>query len=1355
MGKRVFYIFLAVIASAIGSVVMYVESQHFASLVRERFRVQLERQLGLEIEFDHFQITAFPPGLAIINPKVTKIQKDNVLDIPPNAVIRAEEIGITMRMFQTFGKRLVVNRVYLDGAVLRLTALESKSNATSKSTVVDKKVIDFLSKPMQFTLESGLELDVRQLDLKNSQLEIKIKKKSGSTEMLFIEKIRSLTFRPEDGFYSSVVDLENVAWDIAGQRNRLDAIKANVEINPKIIRIVSLELNKEGSAISVGGLLQGDIRFPQKLKGEIRVVARSRPKGLLWLFPDAEAVDGDFGAELSIAGSLRSYTIKGELNVTDFKYLSWDLNKVNAKVEITNKKLSIKSLIVENEGGSVQLEPLEIDLKKSRFTQNVTLVFDEATLSSFSGELKKSINQVEMVLNNRLKISLDVEMVKKKFKLHSLEISPDLKISEFRLTNQIYGKDRRRKVIFGLSDFDLNGLITWKDQVISVMGLDAITQYGGIRITGLVDKKTGLSLVAKSTEIDLGKAVGRIAGTRIQGKGPLKIVARGPTSRLFLDFEFDLNDAKYINLNLGSIRGTVTLDEDPSMVYLRKLVGRKQIGKYTVDGFVDASGSDKLDLDVRFFEVGPDDLFEIFENQVSNFKWIPKTMKGKISGTAKVSGTYEDSERTMKIQGILMGRRLIYFGEILSELKAEVGLVDGIYYAKSVRAKKYNAIVTGALYYNLKGILTYKFNVDRARLRDLDSFSRLGIPIDAEVRLEGWGTGPPTKLKSSAEMHIRKAHIGVLRIPSISMKLESNAQKIELMGYFGGNENSGLLRWNRGNSRPSKLNIALKDADFLFVMCILNEDYCVGSESSFSADANIEMNWAGDNWERMNGRIDFDRVELKTKDFDLSLVEPTAGIIKNGDLKFKSSKIVGEGTTLTIDSRGKISGQDFLTKIKGNVSLKLLHLVSPLLSRIEGNAQVNLSLKGSVDKLRTSGDIDLENLSFAVRKIYPRVENVNGRIEFLGNRAVIDRMEGRFGQGRLSFDGFVDLYLNDFPTFNLGMNFNQNRVRFQPVKHLEVDRGRLTFTGNQPPYKFGGKIKVRSAFIDKNFDDIGQSGRKTAKYLPKSSYIDNSIYELDITAVAPKGILIQNELLDAEFSGSITILGTFEHPQFLGNAELVKGDLLFRNTRFALDHAVLKQTKPENLDPWFSLGGKVSLGSYQITLFASGTASEPKLSLGSSPTLRQESILSLLAFGFLETGDGNIDPNDINTITFTELSSILLDKLRIKKDLKSRGLNIRVAPTVIQNEANIIRPRDATDTAVPKLIVQTIVIDDVDASLGTSVGTRRSQQFDLNLEFHLNDKISIQSVYEQEPGVDAGEIRKSFGADLKFKWGFK
>jgi hypothetical protein len=1350
MGKRVFFAFLLLIAASTTFVILYIQSAQFANFLKGRFANQIESELGLVIDFERLSIQAIPPGVAIVKPVIREIKKNNILKIPTDAMFQASQIGLNFRMFQTFGNRLVVNRFYLKDAIVKLAIETKEKNAPA---VIDAELIRLLSKPINIRLESGFELDIRQIELKESQIELYTR--GEKLDRLSIKKIKTFALRPEHSLYSSIIDLEGVSWSLNGKEETIDSLKANFEIDPNTVKIISLDFTRPEINLHLGGTFQGDISEPKKMKGAIRVIGRATAAGLAKINPTFEKIKGTYGVELLIEGTMSSYSIKGKIDGTNISYNLWNVDRTSVEFEADKNDLRVKNLKLVRKKSEILLEPFSVTHSSKELNTTIRLQFKNVNFQDFTGDLKYDVNNLEMLMNGSA--DLGISLVAKNtggYSFQSMLLKPNLKISNLELNNQIWGKLRAKRVTLRVKELELTGDIGYNGESVEIGPASLKLPTGSILVNGTIHPSKGWDLIGYADSVDVGSDIGEIAENPLRGVGSVRIGVKGPASNIFLAFDMDLKNASYVNMELGDLKGKITYDDKDSKLVIKDAKGTMGIGNYEVDGIVDVSGEDLISLRIKIVEMKPDHLLHVFKYQLRSMTWIPSGISGKLSATASLGGKFTDPENTFDLRGRIDAKNLLIQNEMINSLVTDFSLKGGVYAAENIVSRKYNSRIIGNVSYGPGDFLQYKFDLERGRLRDLDYISRSGMPINASVSMSGWGKGPSGKIKSHAELRAESVHVGTFNMPPVFLRYDTDEEQNVFQGVFGDQNNRLRVRQMKSANKNSELEAQVSGDNFSFLICILNQEYCADKNAQLSLGISISSNWPGNAWQSMNGTGRISKAALESSEFKLALSQEVPFTINNGWVAARQLPFLGTDTKLNLGLEGKVDGTKFSTTLNGDLGLQSVSIITPVVSRAKGVANIESIFRGSVDDLRMSGRVLIQNGSLLIKGISPGIEDIEGKFNLAGNRLRIERLQGSLGQGKASFDGGISLYLNKAPSFSLGVNLQDNRIRFEPLSIAEIDRGRLSFVGDAPPYTLGGKIKIKKAILRDNFD-LKRKSLRNAKYLPSESAASSSIYNLRIEVVADSGMLVQNDLIDAEFKGGLLLQNNFNFPRITGNAELVRGKLLFRSIPFELDHAVIKQTNADVLNPWFSLGGAATVSSYKVTIFANGYSDDPKISLGSSPPLPQEDVLSLLAFGYIERKDASIRSDDTNAVTYTEVGSILLDQLRLNKDLKSRGLNVRVTPLVVEREANIIRPRTVPESALPKIQVQTQVIKNVDASLGTSVGSAQSQFFDMNVEYHLSDKISVQSVYEQEPGADAGETRTSVGGDLKFRWGFK
>ena len=120
---------------------------------------------------------------------------------------------------------------------------------------------------------------------------------------------------------------------------------------------------------------------------------------------------------------------------------------------------------------------------------------------------------------------------------------------------------------------------------------------------------------------------------------------------------------------------------------------------------------------------------------------------------------------------------------------------------------------------------------------------------------------------------------------------------------------------------------------------------------------------------------------------------------------------------------------------------------------------------------------------------------------------------------------------------------------------------------------------------------------------------------LDIQLAAPGHIFVKGFGLNAEMSLAAHVSGTIAAPVLTGTAHVVRGDYDLAGKRFEIDDAgvVYLATDLDNIR--LDLSAKLDEPSITAIIQIQGTASKPKVTLTSTPTLPSDEILSEVLFG--------------------------------------------------------------------------------------------------------------------------------------------
>jgi translocation and assembly module TamB len=446
-------------------------------------------------------------------------------------------------------------------------------------------------------------------------------------------------------------------------------------------------------------------------------------------------------------------------------------------------------------------------------------------------------------------------------------------------------------------------------------------------------------------------------------------------------------------------------------------------------------------------------------------------------------------------------------------------------------------------------------------------------------------------------------------------------------------------------------------------------------------------------------------------------------------------------------------------KVSGEVDLSLAEFFTSSMTRVTSIAKVNGTVSGTIKK----PEIDLVASSRGggaqFRPLDAGLENIQMDGTLSKGVLTLQRFESDLGGGKLQGRGVIEFYPDKLPRIDLSANLTGNRVRVFPFQFVRM-RGRVGLVGTQFPYTINGRLVADSGLIREkvmgNKNVTGAGG-----YAPGAVYRlegDLPRFQLDVDAEADGGILVKNDLFDAELKGKVKIVNTVEAPRVLGSAEVVGGTLNFKDRVFQIQSGQVKFDNPAVLNPIFDMAATSEVNGIKISLFSAGRMDKFKVDLSSNPVMPEQEILSLLALGISNDDPRRVRSADRSTVEQTEAASLVLHSLDFNRDVQDKtGLQIQLdeaSGTAAGTSA--FRPRaDNESTAAPKIVIRRRIGRRWNLAVGSTVGVGTNAQKEVSAEYQVTPGFSILGVWDTLEAADRLDSRTSFGLDLKLQKRFR
>lgn len=338
-------------------------------------------------------------------------------------------------------------------------------------------------------------------------------------------------------------------------------------------------------------------------------------------------------------------------------------------------------------------------------------------------------------------------------------------------------------------------------------------------------------------------------------------------------------------------------------------------------------------------------------------------------------------------------------------------------------------------------------------------------------------------------------------------------------------------------------------------------------------------------------------------------------------------RLDAETMTPFIPEGGTLDGS-----VRWNGEVGPLFLLAPLDDqRLTGMAEIDLGIGGSISQPRLTGFVALTGGAYEHMTAGTIIRSLDVRVDADGRRLVLSRLSGNDGaRGRLQGSGTLSL-----AEAMAGAEFTIEIDNFIAVRRDDVTAkidADLAFARAETGTSLSGQVKVEEAEIRLvnqlppsvvTLDVIERGGNVPQTVSVQSEETlqmpegGSSAMELDLTISMPERVFVRGRGLDSEWSGEFRITGTAAEPQILGDLSSRRGRLSLLNQDFEIEPSTIHVSQGNRGEIILELDIRATADTGTITAVVevTGTASDPKIQLSSTPELPQDEILARLLFG--------------------------------------------------------------------------------------------------------------------------------------------
>ena len=353
----------------------------------------------------------------------------------------------------------------------------------------------------------------------------------------------------------------------------------------------------------------------------------------------------------------------------------------------------------------------------------------------------------------------------------------------------------------------------------------------------------------------------------------------------------------------------------------------------------------------------------------------------------------------------------------------------------------------------------------------------------------------------------------------------------------------------------------------------------------------------------------------------VTLAAPATVDFANGVLELDA--IFVERNSARLEIRGEVplkAGKPMNVHVSGSADVgRLTSSLASIGESFGGKLNVDVAVTGTMAQPRASGGVTLSGGELRDYTNGISLSDIEAKAEAQGDIVRLTHFSAHAGHGTVTGSGSVDLKSAGLPV-NVTFQAHNARPIVSDLITATLDSD-LKLQGKLGQHvRLTGTVRITQGNINvpqKFPPNVAVLDVRRANSLPPQPSPPGMIVGLDVAVTSPGRIFVRGRGLDVEVAGDIKVSGTTASPRILGALTMRRGTLSLAGTTLDFQSGEISFTGggPRGaLDPTLNFVAQTSSNGVTATLKITGTASQPKLELTSTPPLPQDEILAQLLF---------------------------------------------------------------------------------------------------------------------------------------------
>jgi translocation and assembly module TamB len=1320
----------------------FVQSNYFGKIFSSQLNRLIQEKSDLEISFDNVKLGLLPLETKVYGVKVNIETPDLSYNIKLGAV--SFELGL----WSLLTNDIAIEMLEVDGAeIIILDRRENKDQEKFNIDELNQELSGLVDR-----IHSLLPIKLENARLVRSYIHY-------NDNSLFLRK---LDLQLYDSFLALDAQIEEInieQSDIIKNDLQPDSVEVALEISSSDINIRRLQVWSFLDYASFEGrysFATGSYNISAKYDGEIN---RFSPY-----------LTREFGEWASGYIKLTSHftgigkDIEGEiyLDVYDFESDLLLANEIEVGLSIKDGLLSLVDLNINFNQGIINLvKPVPLMSLESRELEpgEIKLMLENIKSQNAFYFLRDEFKSVHGNMNGEVLVSYST-------------ISQSIFVvagEEFHVTDFRLAATEERNIIEN-EHLDLSHCVVevHQDNSISLQATiranESLIRAGGYIGDGNIE------ITALSENLSI-EDLGPIAGIYASGNGSLLLEIGDQLNDVDFKAQLKMKDFEVLDIKLNNVVGNLNFNLKKEELKISDVVGNHGDTRVLISGMATfAENSDYSfdfnvsDLSYQESKVIVPEVYKLLPGQLESVDTLINIKDGRLWGS------FEND--LVNVRGIVTTRSLKWgledFDYLSMSFLSEKNLLSINDFTLSKAGKKLRGEVT---YDSSRNYLSYNAKLEDISLLEFDTYQVLNLGLNGSLSGAFVGEGTVENMTGKSELTLSDASIDSISVSDSSFKMLQAGTNVEIdLNVLDILKSTATLNLDTSvDALPSIVHdFSIESNNIRTLLGVLSKKNI--TDSSLEGEIDISAK----NTTFRLGKLNRMNLDLVVNNFVLSkrdealIIEPGSKfMVIDGQIQ---NQVISSPRNAKYSLRVRPSGrfdQSYKILAEFNLPARFLELFSEELLSSKGEILGKIEMSGSEIGNSIISDINLRRLELNLRAIDGLIENLNVSLESNERDVKLHSLKGDYGNGEFRADGNLRL---DFPVPTLGINIEVLNT-FLPVMNRSgvVVSGKFDLNGNGLlPLSLKGRADIVFGEILEDLADFQSTSddlRSVERFLPIKQQRQAELIEMEIDLATQRPVVVRNNMLELFIEGGGKLTGSIENPLFEGRLEANQtSKFKFKGYEFTLSRGVIDLDRQHHRDGAnLDFSGVANIADYRIRLDVNGRSKNVAVGLSSEPPLSQEDIFSLLTLGVTSDISVALEESERQNVARVGLGTLLADQFKLNEGLDSSfGLRLSVLPEFAEEETSLLQGKSAVSEvgtsrfrSATRVRLQKKVTERVDLSVSSTVGGSLDQKQEMNLNFRINNRWSVEGIYEMRASEDDGnENTQSIGADLKYRWAF-